>query len=116
MPTFVAPTVDDVPPVLKRVPGFPQGDPQTRLFAHYKSRARGRTLLWLVGDTFVLVDWPAQLVPVDPSEGDPFTESGIAGYEYVDIYRVFMGGHIYEITSAEATILTAAGYGSGITP
>lgn len=114
MPTFQPPTVDDVPAVIGPVPPFPRGTPKQRFFSHMKSRARGRTLIYKTDGTFVLVDWPAQMVRNDSSEGDVFIEQGLAGIPYTDIRRVFMGGHIHSITQAEANALTAAGFSDGL--
>lgn len=120
MPTFQPPTVDDVPPVLAhQAAPWPRGPIEYRLFAHFKQRARGRTLILLKTGCVVEgpFDWPPQLVNTDPSEGngDVFTEQGLAGIPYTQIDQVFMGGHIYEISDAQATCLTTAGYGAGIT-
>lgn len=93
---------------------FPQGSPEQRLWGHYRSRPRGRTILLLSAGTCVALDWPAQVVPTEPAEGDPFTESGIGGYLYTEIDRVFLGGHVYRITDEEAARLTTCGYGAGI--
>lgn len=117
MPYFQPPTIDDVSPVLaQQAAPWPRGPIEYRLFAHFKNRARGRTLILL--NTGCVVegpfDWPPQLVNVDPSQGDVWTEQGLAGIPYTEIDQVFMGGHIYHITDAEAACLTTAGYGSGI--
>lgn len=118
MPFFEPPTVDDVgpvPPDWVPVPPIPFGRPEQRLFAHMKSRARGRTVLLLKAGGCVILDYPTQMVPAWQDEGDPFTENGIGGYLYTDLDRVFLGGHRYEINDAEAVRLTVCGYGSGIT-
>jgi hypothetical protein len=116
MPTFEPPVVYENPPVLEDVPPFPQGTPQQRLFSHYRSRPRGRTILLLSAGGCVALDYPTQMVPGDPAEGDPFTESGLGPYLYTEIDRIFTGGHVYEITEEEADRLTTCGYGSGIIP
>lgn len=116
-PFFQPPTVDDVgpvPPERLPIPPFPRGRPEDRLFAHYKSRARGRTVLLLKAGGCAILDYPIQMVPAWQEVGDPFTETGIGGYLYTDLDRVFLGGHKYEITDAEAARLTACGYGDGI--
>lgn len=116
---FEGPTVDDVPPVPPDwlpIPVLPSGRPEQRLFAHFKNRARGRTVILLTsGDAFA-VDYPTQMVPAWQDQGDPFTETGLAGYAYTDIARVFLGGHIDIVDSDEAELLTAAGFGDGLTP
>lgn len=111
MPTFQPPTVDDVPPVVGDVPPFPFGGPQVRLFGHFKSRARGRTVLLFKNGTCTVLDWPTQTVNSDPTQGDGdvWTEEGIGGYLYSDIARVFTGGHIHYVTDAEAAALAACG-------
>jgi hypothetical protein len=67
------------------------------LFSRYK-RPSGITLL-VQGTTVTEVTYPYQ--------GD--LQSGI--YDYI-----YMGGHEYELTPAEVTILTDAGYGEFIEP
>lgn len=115
-PTFQPPTIDENPPVLGDVPPFPQGTPEQRLWGHYRSRPRGRTVLLLSAGGCALLDYPSQLVPGDPSEGDPWIEVGLGGYLYTEIDRIFMGGHVYRITSEEAERLTECGYGGGVIP
>lgn len=117
--TFEPPTVDDVPPVPSDwlpIPPIPGGRPEQRLFAHFKNRARGRTVILLKTGAAFAVDYPVQQVPAWQEVGDPFTETGLAGYPYSDIARVFLGGHIDIVNSDEATLLTAAGFGAGLTP
>lgn len=115
MPLFQPPVVYDNPPVLEDVPIFPRGTPQQRLFGHMRSRPRGRTILLLKAGPCVAVDYPTQLVPGSPAEGDVWTEQGLAGYTYDEIARVFMGGHVYVVSDAEAAQLVTCGYGSGLT-
>lgn len=91
MPTFTPPIVHDVPRVLPETRGVP-----FLLMRHYSELPRGRTVV-KVGGVYSTVDNPEQ------SLLDVATE-------------VYLGGHIYTITDAVATALTAAGYGSGITP
>lgn len=116
---FEPPTVDDVPPVPSDwlpIPALPGGRPERRLFAHFKNRARGRTVILLKTGAAFATDYPVQMVPAWQDQGDPFTESGLAGYPYSQIARVFLGGHIDIVDAAEATLLTAAGFGAGLTP
>jgi hypothetical protein len=116
---FEPPTVDDVPPVPADwlpIPPIPAGRPEQRLFAHFKNRTRGRTVILLeTGDAFA-TDYPVQQVPAWQEQGDPFTETGLAGYSYTDIARVFLGGHVDIVNADEATLLTSAGFGAGLTP
>lgn len=72
-------------------------------------------MLLLTGGGCAIVDYPAQTVPATQEEGDPFTEVGIAGYTYDQLDRVFLGGHVYDITEEEAERLIACGYGEGVT-
>lgn len=116
---FEPPTVDDVPPVPSDwlpIPALPGGRPERRLFAHFKNRARGRTVILLKTGAAFATDYPTQMVPAWQDQGDPFTESGLAGYPYSQIARVFLGGHIDIVDADEATLLTAAGFGAGLTP
>lgn len=117
MPTFQPPSIDDVPPVLDGPYPWPTGPIEYRLFSHYKSRARGRTLI-LTNDGVVHgpYDWPVQMVSQDNSQFSVFQEQGLQEIPYTNIARVFLGGHIHDINAAEAAILTAAGYGAGIGP
>lgn len=65
-----------------------------RLFGRYRID-RGVTLV-VSGSTVRAVQYPLQ--------------EELGGYDHV-----YMGGHVYTITSAEAAVLTAAGYGAYIT-
>lgn len=140
MAKFSPPTTDEVPTVdvtdyRNSIP-WPNSPVEFRLFGHFVNgaRARGRTLLLLTDDSVVdLGTFPGQNQNFDPSlgNGDVFTEQGLGSYMYQDlsvagfdkgqgpspngtIKRVFLGGHIYDISPAEVTALTNAGYGSGI--
>lgn len=64
-----------------------------RLFQRYKL-TRGTTLL-VLGATVTETTYPYQ--------------EDLAGYDYV-----YMGGHEYDLTAPEVTILTNAGYGAFI--
>lgn len=117
--TFQPPVVFDVSPLtedLLPIPNFPRGTPKQRFYSHMNMRPRGRTIILLKTGVCVAVDWPSQMVPSPPEPGDPFIESGIAGYPYTEIARVFMGGHVEPVNAAEANLLAAAGYGAGLTP
>lgn len=117
MPTFQPPTIDDVPPVLGDGPYiWPTGPVEWRFFSHMKNRARGRTIILKTDGTCVgPLDWPSQMVSQDNSVFSVFVEQGLAEIPYTEIARVFLGGHIHVISDAEATQLTACGFGSGIT-
>lgn len=84
MATFIPPTADLVPPIL------PEPHPGNALFRHYKRRAQGQSVLKING-TYQTIVTPSQ------EQIDSATE-------------VYLGGHVYEITAAVATALTAAGY------
>lgn len=117
--TFQPPVVYDVSPLtddLLPIPNFPRGTPKQRFYSHMRSRPRGRTVILLKTGAAFATDWPAQMVPSPPEPGDPFTESGLAGYSYTEIARVFMGGHIEDVNSQEANWLAVAGFGGGLTP
>lgn len=96
MPTFSPPTVDDSGPVSRDAAEIMRNPLGYRLFRHYKSRARGRSVLKSLAGVYTTVDTPSQ-VDIDAAA------------------VCYLGGHIYPITSAEATALTAAGYGAYIT-
>lgn len=71
--------------------GLETADP---LFRYYRL-ARGKTLL-VSGATVTEAQYPDQ--------------------ESLDDYdHVYLGGHVYDISAAEATVLTNAGYGAYIT-
>jgi hypothetical protein len=61
-----------------------------RLFSHFGGQARGRTVL-REGGVYSTVDSPSADRVAAASE-------------------VYMGGHAYEVTAAQAAALTAAGY------
>lgn len=91
MPQFQPPTVNDVPRVLPDSTG-----PGYWLFRHYSPLPRGRTVLKAADGSYTTVDVPT---------GDQIAAS----------VAVYLGGHIYDITTAEAAALTSAGYGAGVT-
>lgn len=89
MPLFTPPTEE----------GQPLHDPEDRrninlLLRHYKPHQKGVTLL-KVGGVWQLVSYPSI-------------------NQLRDAERVLLGGHVHEVTDAEATELTAAGYGDRI--
>lgn len=107
-PVYFPPTTDDVPPVLP--PDKYGGDLTAyRLFAHYKSRARGRTVILKTDNTCVVVDWPIE------ETGSNFDITSIGGVPVAQISRVFMGGHTHSVTSAEQSALQACGAGGTFT-
>ncbi|HEY4410484.1 MAG TPA: hypothetical protein VGO87_11420 [Acidimicrobiia bacterium] len=114
---FETPVAFDVGPLPADwlpVPRIPYGSPEQRMAAHRRSLPRGRTILLLKDGTCRQVDYPVQMVPAWQEDGDPFTQIGIAGYLYSDIARIFYGGHVDYVNSAEAAQLTTCGYGAGL--
>lgn len=95
MPNFCPPTIDDSGPV-----SFDQNELSLnplgfRLFRHFKSRARGRTVLKSTLGVYTTVDTPSQ--------------------DQIDAAAVcYLGGHVYPVSAAEASALTTAGYGAYI--
>lgn len=87
MPIFNPPTVDDVPRVLPSTRG-----PAYWLFRHY-AQTRGRTVLKSAAGVYTTVDTPT----VD---------------ECAAAAAVYLGGHQYVVSDAEAAALTSAGYGA----
>jgi hypothetical protein len=131
MPSFVPPTINEVPQVdpLQGPWVWPGGPVEHRLFAHYGARARGQTFLLMSDNTVInLGTFPSQTTNPDPTSGngDVFTEQGLGGSYYgpallpggtggsPSISRVFLGGGVYPLSAAEVTALTAAGYGGNI--
>lgn len=84
MAVFTPPTADLVPPVV------PAPHPGNALFRHYKRRAQGQSVL-KIGGTYRTIVNPSQ------EQIDAATE-------------VYLGGHVYEVSSSVATALAAAGY------
>lgn len=85
MPTFVPPTADTVQNYRA------DADPVAKAFGrHFKLRACGKTVIKEDG-VYRTKSYPTQ-----------------AELEAADAY--YLGGHIYEVSAAEATALTAAGF------
>ena len=92
MSTFNPPAADLVSPIYRGEDRyFPVPRLATRLFRHYKRRARGQSVLKIDG-TYATYTYP--------------TTDQIASAT-----EVYLGGHVYEVSSAIATALTNAGYG-----
>lgn len=91
MPTFQVPPQDIAGPIYVAPDrAMPVSPLATMLFRHYKSRARGPNLWKLVDGTYTY----NQPYPLDETT----------------ISITYYGGHIYEVTDAEAAALTAAGF------
>lgn len=87
MPTFTPPTVDDLPALLPTTRG-----PARDLWKWHGGHARGRTVL-KEGGAYSTVDAFAE------------TQARLTAADFV-----YLGGHVYEVSAAEAAALTAAGY------
>lgn len=89
MPTFEPPSAESHPTVLPK--GDPEQDPIAyALRRHYHPLVVGQTVLKING-TYATYEYPSQDLL------DSATE-------------IYLGGHIYEVSSAVATALQAAGY------
>lgn len=86
MPTFTPPTQSGA--AFRGV-----SPPGNALFRHYGTVVEGRNVFILTNGTV--------------TENDPYDPTTIA--------HTLFGGHVEPITDAEATLLTAAGYGAYIT-
>lgn len=96
MPSFSPPTIADGTPVSFDAAEIARNPLGFRLFRHYSARVRGRSVLKSVGGVYSTVDNPSQ--------------------DQIDAAAVcYLGGHVYSITAAESSALTAAGYGAYIT-
>ncbi len=99
--SFTPPTQDAVPPTL------PPGDPDQsltgyKLFRHYRSRPEGRNVFIYSDDSVSEVDPNGVTTQWNKTDGD-----GTGIY----IVACFYGGAgPYAVTSAQATLLTNAGY------
>lgn len=87
MATFVPPTDNLVPPTEIKTDGI-----ALLLFRYFAPTARGRNVFKLNDGTF--------------TENEPA--------DFDTIAKIYLGGHISEITASEAADLTAAGYGAYI--
>jgi hypothetical protein len=111
--TFTPPTTDGN---LIADPAKVGSDPAHALFRHYGAWEAGKTV-WKDAQGV----WHESLSPYlggatyTTHDGDETTTSGPdAGLATAQ--RVYLGGHVYEITSQEETELIAAGYGAYIEP
>lgn len=120
MATFTPPTAAVVPPFLPDTTG-----PAKNLFKYFKARKRGVNVFKLSNGTYVQ-DYPtpensntAIPYPIIP-DGQPYATSWLYSVptyfnQAVTVVTTYYGGHSYTVSAAEATALTAAGYGDSIT-
>lgn len=87
---FEPPYADTLPPTVKGLPG---NGAAFLLLRHFKSRARGRSVL-KTGGVYVTVDYPTE------DEIDAADEA-------------YIGGHVYVVDDETAAALEAAGYTLG---
>lgn len=93
MATFNPPVAYDNPAVLPTTTGI-----KYRLFRYYGPYPRGRSVV-LVNGHWTIMD-------------TPFNDTYVQGKDGVDF---FLGGHVYNLTSAQVTALTADGLAAYIT-
>lgn len=87
MPTFQPPSADTLPATVAGIPG---NGAAYLLLRHFKSRARGQSVL-RIGGVYGTYEHPTQ------DEIEAASE-------------VYLGGHTYEVSDAVGSALTAAGY------
>lgn len=93
MPLFIPPVVEDLPWVNSATRGVAR-----RLFRYHGPAPRGRSVILKTDGTCMVVDTPVQ---------NPSGDGGYQGIPAADIARLFQGGHVYQISDAEAALLTA---------
>ena len=91
MAIFIPPLAYTNPPVLPETTGV-----QYRLWRYYGGQPVGRSVIKIAG-VYTTVDNPTQ---------DQIDAAGAEGVGH------FLGGHVYAVSAAVATALTAAGYGA----
>lgn len=87
-PFFFEPPIQDSFPWAK----YQETSIDHQLFGYVRQGGRARNLYYLVNGTFTDVD------PLDSTV----------------VNKVYLGGHVYEISEDEVAILTAAGFGANI--
>jgi hypothetical protein len=87
VPTFTPPTVNDVPFV------FPQDKANQAPWSHFAPIARGVNVFKLTNGTY--------------TQTQPDT--------WAEIAVLYYGGHSHTVSTAEAALLTAAGYAANLT-
>ena len=114
--SFQTPTALVVPPVAAGENDDPLA---VRLFGHYHNRPQGYAVVKYGDGTYS--PYPGVLNPSQYDEVGLRQTAGVAGSYSGDVQsdrmpyvQVYLGGHIYQVTAAEADALTAAGYGAGI--
>jgi hypothetical protein len=125
MPTFTPPAVFDVPPVSvaddKWSPATEVANPLgQRLMRFFGTRPRGQNIFLMTDGTVANGDDAEPYPATDQQPNNALAQSWYGGV-MTDfpvenpVVTVFYGGHSYEITTAQAATLTAAGYGANIT-
>lgn len=76
---------------------FPVGPPLRRLLGRYRGELRAPNVFKLVAGGYTTAQ------PYDNPPGS------VISYTY-------LGSHSYDVSTAEAALLTAAGFGAGVTP
>ena len=132
MPLFTPPTDNIVPQIYLGGPDpvFVIDSAMQRIFRHFRTRPRGRNIFRMSDGTIIdsqdtsfgaaSSGTPPNMIqpPTDPysravyESGGALIEQDFFQVPYV--VRTYYGGSDNQITSAEATILTAAGYGAFI--
>jgi hypothetical protein len=129
MPTFTPPTVLEVPPISvasdRNAPPTEVTNPAGyNLMRWYKSRPAGQNVYLMSDGTYRQTNqnepWPAttpDLVANGELASSWYTASTTTHFPLPNphVITVYYGGHSNPISSAEATALTAAGYGAYIT-
>lgn len=108
MPTFAPPATDTCPTdyVGGNDPYYPASQPLRTLMGRYRGELRAPNVYKLT-DAGAAANGGSYYTTEQPYDWP--TQGTIIAFTYY-------GGHTYDITSAEATALTAAGYGAGVTP
>lgn len=132
MPVFTPPTDHIVPPIYLGGPDPLHGidSAMQRLFRHFDNRDRGRNIFLMSDGTVTdsqdtsfganASGTPPNMIqpPTDPYVRSIFESGGelieVDVFQVPYVVRTYYGGSGNVITSAEATILTAAGYGAFI--
>jgi hypothetical protein len=94
MPTFTPPSRTFVPVITPATPRY-----QRRPFGYFKASIPRGINVWINTNNVISENQPPVWQATDTMPG---------------VKKVYYGGHSYEITTDEAVMLTAAGYGDNI--